>query len=94
MSEKDDDLLNLLNPINEINPTRLEMEEWLKSMPTPHAKVTRETIGWIKLIAAVLLGFIMGASSFSFLHKASDQENGGSQENFATIERHVVKFNH
>jgi len=100
MSDKDNELNELLKPLKHLSPDDLQMQKWQNAVLT-EASMGRRTITttrrrWVlQLALAVSVGFIMGAFVFRFLPSSSRSSVVATQnaDDNATIEYFRANLN-
>jgi len=92
---KDKDLEILLSEIRQQNPTSLQVRKWNKAVNQEiYSQRNPSKINWGQLIAASIIGFIVGALIFktSKIENSFQQWSQNDSDN-ATIEYVLTKIN-
>lgn len=82
----DQDLRDLFKNMKHGEPTPLEIARWKK---TVRAYLPKNRGEWTRLIAACLIGVVIGAAAFRGKNHSADQENNADD---ATIERIYINL--
>lgn len=84
-----DEFENLIKELKKKNPTELQMQRWKKSVEQAHKQSVlskKDRFYWGQMVAAVLVGILVGGLLFGDFTKSESKEKSESGVQDATIE--------